>query len=94
MKTRILRTLTLPSLGLRPTLTYTLLYDIRPREEGKGMRSSFSLLCYTDNDPQSGVLLPDITSEKERAEEIFSLFSEQEVTPITAAEIMEEYLAR
>lgn len=94
MKTRILRTQTLPSLGPRPILTYTLLQDVCPREEGEGLRPSFSLLCYTDNDPQKGILLPDITSEKERAEEIFSLFSEKEVTPITAAEIMEELLSR
>ena len=94
MKTHILRTKTLPSLGARPSLTYTLLQEERKLEEGEGLRPSFSLLCYTDNDPQTGVLLPDITSEKERAEEIFSLFSEHEVTPITATEIMEELLSR
>lgn len=53
-------------------------------------RQSYSLECRCG---EESVLLSDITSLRERAEEIFDLFVRGRVTPISARDVIEEILS-
>ncbi len=59
-------------------------------EEAIDGRASFSLECKCSDD---SAFLSDITSERERASEIFDKFVRGSVTPISAHDVIEEILS-
>ncbi len=53
-------------------------------------RPSFSLECRCGDE---SAFLPDVTSQRERAREIFELFVRERVTPTSAHDVIEDILS-
>ena len=71
-----------------PALSYALIKK-EIFDEELGIRQSFTLLCECGGEI---AVLSDITSIRERAEEIFRLFVKNTVTPTSAFYVIEEMI--
>lgn len=78
----------LPESDTLPALSYALIKKEIFDEEW-GIRQSFTLLCECGGEI---AVLSDITSIRERAEEIFRLFVKNTVTPTSAFYVIEEMI--
>ena len=78
----------LPESDSLPALSYALIKKEIVDEEW-GIRQSFTLLCECGGEI---AVLSDITSIRERAEEIFRLFVKNTVTPTSAFYVIEEMI--
>ena len=78
----------LPESNILPALSYALIKKEIFDEEW-GIRQSFTLLCECGGEI---AVLSDITSIRERAEEIFRLFVKNTVTPTSAFYVIEEMI--
>ena len=69
-------------------LSYTLIRRQIEDEDG-GIRDSYTLICECEGER---AILPDLTSIKTRAEEIFTAFEKNAVTPIGAFDVIEDMI--
>ena len=87
-ESEILLSESLPESDTLPALSYALIKKEIFDEEW-GIRQSFTLLCECGGEI---AVLSDITSIRERAEEIFRLFVKNTVTPTSAFYVIEEMI--
>ena len=74
--------------GDRPELNY-ILTKRTVFEEECGFRESYTIICESDGE---NAVLYDVSSLYDRAMEMFLIFVENTVTPITAFDVIEEMI--